>query len=210
MRRRRTVAKSALASEIMTDDLYRLALATLQRHLEAAGVRYSLDDGDFTFNGHRLGLSVTFEGFVQQEKRVIAPVDVQLHVDDDDGNRFRVGTLGVGANQNEAMKSAIEEWHLLAAAPLLAALGATVGERRRERRRNGSPVGLSFRGARAFGERCRRVWRRGESFIACSWASFKDLYPHGPIRQDSRCGRFSFCTRRPRVMWRFRPRWTVF
>ncbi len=115
----------------MTDDLYRLALATLQRHLEAAGVRYSLDDGDFTFDGHRMGLSITFDGFVEQEKRVIAPVDVQLHVDDDDGSRFRVGTLGVGANQNEAMKSAIEEWHLLAASPVLAALGAPLGERRR-------------------------------------------------------------------------------
>jgi hypothetical protein len=116
----------------MTDDLYRMALATLQRHLEAAGVRYSLDDGDFTFGGHRLGLSITFDGFVEQEKRLIAPVDVQLHVDDDDGSRFRVGTLGVGDNQSQAMKSAIEEWHLLAASPVLAALGAPAGVRRRD------------------------------------------------------------------------------
>jgi hypothetical protein len=116
----------------MTDDLYRMALATLQRHLEAAGVQYSLEDGDFTFGGHRLGLSITFDGFVEQDKRVIAPVDVQLHVDDDDGSRFRVGTLGVGDNQSQAMKSAIEEWHLLAATPVLAALRAPAGDRRRE------------------------------------------------------------------------------
>jgi hypothetical protein len=100
--------------------------------LEAAGVRYSLDDGDFTFGGHRLGLSVTFEGFVEQENRVIAPVDVQLHVDDDDGSRFRVGTLGVGATPSEAMKAAIEEWHLLGATPVLAALDAPLGGLRRE------------------------------------------------------------------------------
>jgi hypothetical protein len=69
---------------------------------------------------------------VEQKDKVIAPVDVQLHVDADDGSRFRLGTLGIGDSQKQAMRSAIEEWHMLAAAPVLAALGAPVGDTRRE------------------------------------------------------------------------------
>jgi hypothetical protein len=115
----------------MTEDLYRLAIATLQRHLEAARVRHDLDDGDLCFGGHRLSLSVSFDRFVEQDGQVIAPVDVQLHVDGDDGGRFRLGTLGIGAARAEAMRAAIEEWHVLAAAPVLAALGAPMGGLRR-------------------------------------------------------------------------------
>jgi hypothetical protein len=116
----------------MTEDLYRLALATLEQHLERAGVRHDLDDGDLSFGGHRLSLSVGFERFVEQDGQVIAPVDMQLHVDGDDGSRFRLGTLGIGATRGEAMHAAIDEWHVLAAAPVLAALGAPLGELRRD------------------------------------------------------------------------------
>ena len=54
----------------MTEDLYRMALETLQRHLEAAEVPHSLDDGDIV-GGHRLSLSVSFENFVEQQGQVI-------------------------------------------------------------------------------------------------------------------------------------------
>jgi hypothetical protein len=115
----------------MTEELYRMALDTLKRHLDASGLRYVLDDGDLCFGPHRLSLSVSFDKFFEQREQVIAPVDVQLHVDADDGSRFRLGTLGIGANQKSAMLAAIEEWHTLAAAPVLAALGAADGELRR-------------------------------------------------------------------------------
>jgi hypothetical protein len=117
----------------MTEELYRMALDMLKRHLDAGQVQYSLDDGDLCFGPHRLSLSVGFDKFVEQRGQVIAPVDVQLHVDGDDGSRFRLGTLGIGADQKLAMRAAIEEWHTLAAAPVLAALGAPAGELRRER-----------------------------------------------------------------------------
>ena len=110
----------------MIDELYRLALDTLRNHCEAAGMPYSEDDGDLLLAGHRLGLSIAFEGFSRQGEQVIAPLDVQIHLDGDTGDCFRVGTLGIGADRLSAMRGAIEEWHLLAASPVLAALGADV------------------------------------------------------------------------------------
>jgi hypothetical protein len=89
------------------------------------------EDGDLSFAGHRIGLSLTFEGFSQQGDQTIAPLDVQIHLDGDPGDRFRVGTLGVGDDRLSAMRAAVEEWHLLAAAPLMDALGAVAGGRRR-------------------------------------------------------------------------------
>ncbi|HEV2968690.1 MAG TPA: DUF6348 family protein [Pirellulales bacterium] len=115
----------------MIDETYRLVFDTLRQHLTEAGVRFVEDDGDITFGGHRIGLSIVFEGFTQQESQIIAPLDVQIHLDGDPGDRFRVGTLGVGRDRLTAIRSAIEEWHVLAAAPLLAALGAEAGARRR-------------------------------------------------------------------------------
>jgi len=115
----------------MIDDLYRLALATLKRHLNAAGCGHTDDDGDLLVNGHRLGLSIVFDGFATQGLQVIAPVDVQIHLDGDEGDRFRIGALGVGLTQQQALQSAVEEWYLLAATPLLAALGAELGKTRR-------------------------------------------------------------------------------
>jgi hypothetical protein len=115
----------------MIDETYRLVLDTIKRHLTEAGTPFREDDGDLTFNGHRLGLSIAFEDFAQQGDQVIAPLDVQIHLDGDSGDRFRMGTLGLGTDRPAAIRAAIEEWHLLAAAPLLAALGAEAGARRR-------------------------------------------------------------------------------
>ena len=115
----------------MIDETYRLALDTIKRHLSEAGTPFHEDDGDLTFKGHRLGLSIAFDDFAEQDGQVIAPLDVQIHLDGDSGDRFRMGTLGVGADRPAAIRAAIEEWHLLAAAPLLAALGAEAGARRR-------------------------------------------------------------------------------
>jgi hypothetical protein len=114
----------------MIDDFYQAAIAAIRHHLDAAGVTYTLDDGEVLVGEHRLGLSIAFEGFVPQGQHVLAPVDIQIHLDGDDGDRFRVGTLGVGTDQPSALRDAIVEWHMLAAAPLLAALGAPVENRR--------------------------------------------------------------------------------
>lgn len=114
----------------MIDDFYQLALAAVRHHLNEAGVSHTIDDGDVLFNEHRLGISVTFEDFVTQGGQVIAPLDIQLHLDGDEGDRFRVGTLGIGATREAAMQAAVSEWHMLAAAPLLAALRAPVDKRR--------------------------------------------------------------------------------
>jgi hypothetical protein len=114
----------------MIDDFYQAALAALRHHLDEAGLDYTLDDGEIIFAGHRLGLSITFEGFVPQGEHTLAPLDIQIHVDGDSGDRFRVGTLGIGPDRASARHEAISEWHLLAAAPLLAALGAPLENRR--------------------------------------------------------------------------------
>ena len=114
----------------MIDDLYQAALATLQHHLDKAGVAYRTDEGELVVGPHRLGLSITFDGFVPQGEQVLAPLDIQIHVDGDSGDRFRVGALGVGADPRRAAEDAISEWHLLAVAPLLSALGAGVTLRR--------------------------------------------------------------------------------
>ncbi len=92
---------------------------------------YTEDDGDLLLAGHRLGLSITFEGFSRQGDQLIAPLDVQIHLDGDTGDRFRVGTLGIGDDRLSAMRAAIEEWHLLAASAVLTALGADVDKRRK-------------------------------------------------------------------------------
>jgi hypothetical protein len=112
------------------DDFYQAAMAAMRHHLDAAGAGYQVDDGELVVDGHRLGLSITFEQFESQGDLVLAPLDIQIHLDGDTGDRFRVGTLGVGADRETAMRDAINEWHLLAVAPLLAALGAHVGKRK--------------------------------------------------------------------------------
>ena len=119
----------------MNDDFFQLASGAIRNHLTAAGVGFEQDDGEFIVNGHRLGLSITFDGFSSQGGQVIAPLDIQIHLDGDAGDKFRVGTLGVGRDQRSAMEAAVTEWHLLAAAPVLAAVGAAV-----ELRRKSAPV----------------------------------------------------------------------
>ncbi len=114
----------------MIDDCYQLALAAIRHHLDEAGAEHTLDDGEIIVHGHRLGLSITFEGFVVEGDKTIAPLDIQIHLDGDSGDRFRMGTLGVGDDQETAMRAAVAEWHLLAAAPVLAALGAGVEPRK--------------------------------------------------------------------------------
>jgi hypothetical protein len=114
----------------MTDDFYQLALAAMGHQLDHAEVAYQIDDGELIVAGHRLGVSITFDGFVQQGPQVIAPLEIQLHLDGDEGNKFRMGMLGIGEDQLHAMQAAVTEWHLLVAAPVLSALGAPVETRR--------------------------------------------------------------------------------
>jgi hypothetical protein len=106
----------------MIDELYRLAMDLLEDRLEELGAAATDEDGDLVVHGHRLGLSVTFEGFSRQAGRAIAPVDLQIHLDGDQGDRFRVGTLGIGATEEAAARAAVEEWFVLAASPVLDAL----------------------------------------------------------------------------------------
>lgn len=117
----------------MQEEIYRLALGTLRRHLAEAGIVATIEDGELTVGGHRLGLSVACDGMVQQGQHVLAPLDIRLHLDGDEGDKFRVGTLGVGPDREAASRAAVAEWHMLAAAPLLAALGAGLDLRRAPR-----------------------------------------------------------------------------
>lgn len=114
----------------MIDDFYQAALAALRHHLDEAGTPYTADEGELVIDSHRLGLSIVFDGFVSQDSHTLAPLDIQIHVDGDEGDRFRVGTLGIGTDRASAMHDAVAQWHLLAAAPLLAALGAPIELRR--------------------------------------------------------------------------------
>lgn len=114
----------------MIDDIYHMAVKTLTAHLSQAGTAFEEDDGDVVFHGHRLALSVMFDAFDKQSDQIIAPLEIEIHLDGDDGSRFHVGMLGIGQTESEAVAAAIHEWHLLAAAPLLAALGAAAAPRR--------------------------------------------------------------------------------
>ncbi len=110
----------------MIDDLYQAALGALQHHLDEAGTTYTVDDGELLLGPHRIGLAISFDGCVPQGDQMLAPLDIQIHVDGDSGDRFRVGTLGVGADAAKALQDAIAEWHTLAVWPLMSALGADV------------------------------------------------------------------------------------
>jgi hypothetical protein len=114
----------------MIDDFYQAALGAIRHHLDEAGAQYVIDEGEIVVNSHRLGLSITFDDFVAQGELTLAPLEIQIHVDGDAGERFHVGVLGVGADRAAARQAAIAEWHLLCLAPLLAALGAAVEKRR--------------------------------------------------------------------------------
>jgi len=130
----------------MIDEFYQAALSALEHHLDEAGVPYTVDDGEILFGSHRLGLAIAFDHFVPQGEHTLAPLDIQLHLDGDNGDRFRVGALGVGADRSSAMHDAVNEWHLLAAAPVLAALGAGVQNRR-------EPAPQNFNGWQCFAGR---------------------------------------------------------
>ncbi len=153
---------------MMIDDLYQASLSTLQHHLDQAGADYHTDDGEIVLGPHRLGLAIAFEGCVPQGDQMLAPVEFQIHVDGDSGDRFRTGTLGVGADPAKAIQDAIHEWHTLAAWPLLTALGADV--ERPARCRNNWPAGTCFPVGSAFAGRCPRACRPAARFTAHSWS----------------------------------------
>lgn len=108
----------------MIEDVYHQALERVKRRLDQAGVHYSDDEGQLLVGDHRVDLVIGFDGFVQQGQQILAPLDVRLQVDHSDEDRFRVGTLGVGATAAEAIAAALDEWLALAAAPVLDALTA--------------------------------------------------------------------------------------
>jgi hypothetical protein len=114
----------------MQEEIHRLALATLRRHAKEAGAVTEFDEGELVVNGHRLGLSVGCDGVTRQGGQVIVPLDIQIHLDGDSGDKFRLGTLGIGDDRETAARAAVVEWHLLAADPVLAALGAPLAARR--------------------------------------------------------------------------------
>ena len=115
----------------MQEEIYKLAFATLRRHVAEAGVDAELEEGEIVVSGHRLGLSVACDGVVRQQDHVIAPLDIQIHLDGDEGDKFRMGTLGIGPDRETAARAAVAEWHVLAADPVLSALGAPLAARRK-------------------------------------------------------------------------------
>jgi len=115
----------------MVEEFYQVTLELLARCLDEVGAEYRIEDGDVLLAGHRLGVSIAFDGFTPQDGQVIAPLDIQLHLDGDDGNLFRVGAFGVGDDEKSAGRAAVREWFVLAAQPILEALGAVSVEKRR-------------------------------------------------------------------------------
>jgi hypothetical protein len=112
-------------------EIYRLSLDTIERHLYAAGAKYAVEEGEIRLaTGHHIGLSIAFEGFVQQGEQTLAPVEWQMHVDASDDDKFAGGAIGVGVDESSALASAVDEWHTLFATPVLSALGADVARRR--------------------------------------------------------------------------------
>ncbi len=88
--------------------------------------------GEVRVGTHRLGISIHFEGMQQQGANWIAPIEIQIHIDADEGDRFRIGVVGFGSTEEDAVRAAVDEWNVLVAAPLLSALGAETATRRRE------------------------------------------------------------------------------
>lgn len=114
----------------MIEQIERLALAALERQLSAAEVKFDRLPECLRTLGHELSVSAAFDGLVEQGGQLIAPVELQIHLDGDSGEKFRVGVLGVGQTRSQALEAAIAEWHLLAALPVIAALGAEIPSRR--------------------------------------------------------------------------------
>ncbi len=117
----------------MIEDVYQHAMERLRGQLTRRGVAFQDDEGELLVAGRRLALAVSSEGLVEQAGQVLAPLEIQLHVDGNSGDRFLIGTLGVGRNQSEAFLAAIDEWFQLAGDPVLRALlgdasGQTCGD----------------------------------------------------------------------------------
>ena len=139
----------------MIDETYRLVFDTLRQHLTEAGVPFREDDGDLIFRGHRLGLSITFDGFTPQEEPAHRAAGCADSSRRRSGRPFSDGNARHRADRLTAIRSAIEEWHVLAAAPLLAALGSGGRHAAVDRRRSGSwPAGTCFPAGPASAARC--------------------------------------------------------
>ena len=83
----------------MIDDLYQSALGVLQHHLDEAGTTYTVDDGELILGSHRIGLAISFDGCVPQGDQMLAPLDIQIHVDGD------IAVPGTGGTWSTAYKS---------------------------------------------------------------------------------------------------------
>lgn len=114
----------------MIETIESLALAALERQLSAAHVAFQRVAGGLRVRSREIAVSAAWEGAVPQGGQMIAPVELLIHLDGDAGEKFRVGVLGVGQTLAQALESAVAEWHLLAALPVVAALGADVPLRR--------------------------------------------------------------------------------
>ncbi len=108
----------------MIEEVYQQALARVKANLDAAGAAYHDDDGQLLVGGHRVDLTIGFDGFLRQGQQVLAPLDLRIQVDNGDEDRFRIGTLGIGDTPAVAVAAALDEWLTLVAAPLVKALTA--------------------------------------------------------------------------------------
>lgn len=106
----------------MIEDVYQQALQRIKQRLNDAGAHFVDEEGELLVGDHRVDLAIAFDGFVQQGSQMLAPLDIRMHVDHGDEDRFRVGTLGIGPTPAAAIAAALDEWLTLAAAPVLQAL----------------------------------------------------------------------------------------
>ena len=114
-----------------TAELHRLSLQSLERHVRAASAQYELEDGEIRLaNGHHVGLAISFDDFIKQGDQTLAPVEWQMYVDSSGDDKLPAGAIGVGADEQAALESAVGEWYTLFATPVLNALGAQVSRRR--------------------------------------------------------------------------------
>lgn len=112
----------------MIDEIYQEALAYLRDELSTRGIPFVDDEGELVFAGHRLGLAVQFDGYLPQGRRVLAPLEIQICLNQGEPGRFAVGTIGEGGDQREARRAALDEWFALAALPVLEALAESAGK----------------------------------------------------------------------------------
>ena len=151
----------------MIDDFYQAALAALRHHLDEAGVAYTVDDGELV---DRLATAWACRSLSKDSSRRATTrwrrSTSRFMSTATMATAFASARWAWAPIAPAAMHEAVSEWHLLAVAPLLAAPGAPV-----ENRRSASaPQKLAgwdlFAGRVASAAECPPELRAGEAFLS--------------------------------------------